>query len=76
MLNVGRRINDTFGPCGRPRVAWQIDPFGHAREFASVLAGMGYDGLFQGRIDFQDLENRKKNQQMEQIWEASANLGT
>uniref|UniRef100_A0A3P9DHE4 Lysosomal alpha-mannosidase n=1 Tax=Maylandia zebra TaxID=106582 RepID=A0A3P9DHE4_9CICH len=32
------------GCCGRPRVAWHIDPFGH----------MGFDGFFFGRLDYQD----------------------
>ncbi|XP_060767149.1 lysosomal alpha-mannosidase-like, partial [Neoarius graeffei] len=31
-------LNDTFGECVRPQVAWHIDPFGHAREHASMFA--------------------------------------
>ena len=31
-------LRKEFGDCGRPRVAWQIDPFGHAREMTSLFA--------------------------------------
>lgn len=44
-----KKLNDTFGECGVPKVAWQIDPFGHSKEQASMFAEMGYDGLFFGR---------------------------
>ncbi|XP_059848318.1 lysosomal alpha-mannosidase [Hypanus sabinus] len=67
-------LNDTFGECGRPRVAWHIDPFGHSREQASLFAQMGFDGFFFGRLDYQDKMNREYLRQMEMVWRASANL--
>ncbi|XP_045489045.1 lysosomal alpha-mannosidase isoform X2 [Pieris rapae] len=70
-----KKLNETFGVCGIPRVGWQIDPFGHSREFASLLAGMGYDGLFLGRIDYQDKRTRLNNKEMEMIWRGDDNLG-
>jgi lysosomal alpha-mannosidase len=32
-----KKLKDTFGQCGIPRVAWQIDPFGHSREQEYIL---------------------------------------
>lgn len=68
-------ILEEFGECARPRSAWQIDPFGHSREQASLLAQFGFDGLFQGRVDYQDFEHRGKTKTREGLWQASANLG-
>ncbi|XP_046584534.1 lysosomal alpha-mannosidase-like isoform X4 [Haliotis rubra] len=31
-------LRTNFGECGRPRIAWQVDPFGHSREQASLFA--------------------------------------
>ncbi|XP_038221354.1 lysosomal alpha-mannosidase-like isoform X3 [Zerene cesonia] len=70
-----RKLNETFGACGIPRVGWQIDPFGHSREFASLLAAMGYDGLFLGRIDYQDKRARLRNREMEMVWRGDDDLG-
>ncbi|XP_045541142.1 lysosomal alpha-mannosidase-like [Papilio machaon] len=69
------KLNQTFGSCGRPHVGWQIDPFGHSREFASLLAAMGYDGLFLGRIDYQDKRNRLMEKKMEMVWRGDDSLG-
>ena len=35
---------------------------------------MGFDGLFFGRLDYQDKELREKQHRMEEIWRGSANL--
>ncbi|KAM8972508.1 lysosomal alpha-mannosidase [Pelodytes ibericus] len=67
-------LQSTFGECGRPRVAWHIDPFGHSREQALLFAQMGYDALFFGRLDYQDKANREKTKQMEMIWRGSDDL--
>ncbi|KAH0629645.1 hypothetical protein JD844_011874 [Phrynosoma platyrhinos] len=67
-------LQETFGECGRPRVAWHIDPFGHSREQASLFAQMGYDGFFLGRIDYQDKLQRETLREMEQLWRGSGSL--
>jgi lysosomal alpha-mannosidase len=36
---------------------------------------MGFDGLFFGRIDFQDYAQRNATKTMEMIWKGSPNLG-
>ncbi len=36
---------------------------------------MGFDGLFFGRADYQDLYTRNRTKTMEMVWKASANLG-
>ena len=36
---------------------------------------MGFDGLFFGRADYQDIKNLGNSKTMEMIWKGSANLG-
>ncbi|XP_054710202.1 lysosomal alpha-mannosidase-like isoform X2 [Uloborus diversus] len=70
-----RVLNDSFGACGVPKVAWQIDPFGHSREQASLFAQMFFDGLFFGRLDYADKDLRERTKTMEHVWRASSNIG-
>lgn len=71
-----KNLHRLFGQCGGvPKIGWQIDPFGHSREYASLLSQMGFDGLFLGRIDFQDKIFRQNMQSMEFVWKSSPSLG-
>lgn len=55
-----------------PKVGWQLDPFGHSATQASLLtAKVGFDALYFGRIDYQDLELRHASQECEGLWAAS-----
>ncbi|XP_068085422.1 lysosomal alpha-mannosidase-like [Anabrus simplex] len=68
-----RKLDEMFGNCSRPRVAWQIDPFGHSREMASIFSQLGFDGLFFARLDFKDKKRRLKTRTSEFIWKGSPN---
>ncbi|KAG8190302.1 hypothetical protein JTE90_012589 [Oedothorax gibbosus] len=70
-----RWLNETFGTCGHPKVGWQIDTFGHSKEQASIFAQMKFDGLFVGRLHYQDKIQREETKTMELIWKASESLG-
>ncbi|RHY22081.1 hypothetical protein DYB32_009625 [Aphanomyces invadans] len=44
----------------RPRIGWQIDPFGHSSTQGSLLSsGVGFDALYFARMDYQDYGKRK-----------------
>lgn len=68
-------INDTLGECGRPKIGWQIDPFGHSREMASIFAGLGYEAMFFARLDYRDNAKRHQTQTLETMWQGSQSLG-
>ncbi|XP_030753916.1 lysosomal alpha-mannosidase-like [Sitophilus oryzae] len=70
-----RRLNDTFGACGRPKIGWQIDPFGHSKEMANIFAQLGFDGYILARIDYQDKEYRWETKTPEVVWRGSKSLG-
>lgn len=71
-----RKLNDTFGECGRPHIGWQIDPFGHSRQMATLFSQFGYDGLFFGRLDYEEKVQRLSNKTAEMIWQSSPNIGS
>ena len=71
-----RLLKEAFGEDGIVTVGWQLDPFGHSATQAALLsAETGFDGLFFGRIDYQDLAVRHKTKRNEFIWRASPSLG-
>ncbi|CAG9790669.1 unnamed protein product [Diatraea saccharalis] len=70
-----RKLNSTFLECGRPLVAWQADVLGHSREFASLMAQMGFDGLFINPISFDDELPRMRRKGMEFVWRGNDDLG-
>lgn len=52
----------------RPRIAWQIDTFGHSNTNARLFAEMGFDALFLSRIDDIDKIRRTKDRELEFVW--------
>ena len=56
------------GQCAAPRIGWQIDPFGHARENAKLFNMLGFDGLFFARNDYREKNQMKTNKNLHQIW--------
>ena len=78
LANLGlglRALNATLGACARPALAWQVDPFGHSRESATLFALAGFEGLFFCRLDYRDKARRVEEQELEMVWEASPDLG-
>ncbi|GJP75498.1 hypothetical protein CLOP_g5937 [Closterium sp. NIES-67] len=69
-MSMGHRfIQENFNIT--PRIAWQIDPFGHSATQASLITSQaGLDGFIFGRADYQDMEARKASQKMEFVWRA------
>ncbi|KAA0187892.1 putative Lysosomal alpha-mannosidase [Fasciolopsis buskii] len=60
-----------FGECGIPRVAWQIDPFGHSRDHSELFRDAGLDAVFFQRMDFREKELRKERRSLEVLWDTS-----
>jgi alpha-mannosidase len=56
-----------------PTVAWQLNSYGHSSTQASLLTfKMGMNAVYFGRVDYQDLEQRKLTRQTEGLWAGSS----
>lgn len=65
-----RFLRDTLGVV--PRVGWQIDPFGHSMLQATHLGvEAGFEAVMLGRTDYQDLDRRKRDRELEMVWRPS-----
>ena len=72
-MSLGLRfINDTFGSCSAPKISWQIDPFGHSREQANLFYDMAFDGLFFGRLDYREKDQRLAAKRAEMLWQTTS----
>ena len=52
----------------KPRIGWQLDPFGHSDTSAHLFAEMGFDAWFFARGDTNEKSQRQANNTMEFIW--------
>ena len=69
------KLEDNFGSCGKPKIGWQIDPFGHSKEQASLFSQFNFDGVFFARLDYEDHNKRRNEKSMELVWKGSDDLG-
>ena len=59
-----------------PRVAWQIDPFGHSAVTPTLFALMGFQAVVINRVHHQIKDYLKEKQMMEFIWTGSHHTHT
>jgi hypothetical protein len=60
-----------FGAAAAPRVAWQIDPFGHSSLTPTLYADMGFQAVVLNRLHFALKDDFKRQRHMEFVWRAS-----
>lgn len=60
----------------RKRFDVQIDPFGHSATHASLLTyEAGFDAMYFGRIDGDDIARRQASLETEMVWRPSESAG-
>jgi hypothetical protein len=72
LMTVGQEyLLERFGI--KPRVAWQIDPFGHDSRIPLLYAEMGFDALVINRVHHKIKQMMKNNKALEFIWNVDGN---
>lgn len=64
-----RYLQKTFGVV--PKVAWQVDPFGHSSITPMLLGQIGFEGIVINRIHHTLKEHFKRNRQLEFVWRSA-----
>lgn len=76
-MTIGLKfLEENFGQCARPRVGWQIDPFGHSNEQASLFAQFGFDGMFFQRVHYMDKWSLSMSKSLDLIWRGDEALAS
>ncbi|RZC38887.1 Glyco hydro 38 and/or Alpha-mann mid domain containing protein, partial [Asbolus verrucosus] len=66
-----RILYNNLDRCGVPTVGWQIDPFGHSKEHASLMKRLGFESLVLERLDVNDKATRKLEKNLDFYWQTS-----
>lgn len=74
-MTLGMRfLQQEFGVS--PKVAWQLDGFGHSRTEALLKSMGGFEALFFGRSDWVDMAQRTAQRNLELVWRGSKHYGS
>ncbi|KAH9260208.1 hypothetical protein BASA81_001377 [Batrachochytrium salamandrivorans] len=62
-------LEQTFG-IPQPKVAWQIDSFGHSDSTPALLARLGFSVVVLNRVNFRIKQRFRKGQHLEFLWQS------
>ena len=62
-------LQEEFGVT--PRIAWQLDPFGHSVGMAHLFQLMGFEAVFMARVDTSLHAAWESSQELQFIWRPS-----
>jgi alpha-mannosidase len=52
----------------KPRMGWQLDPFGHSSATPRLFADMGFEAWMFARLDWADKDKRTAERSMNLLW--------